>query len=123
MSLQVFKNEYIEIYKKSKFFFIKSLKQGFSLERFNDLLTREFPYINITSFAAVKNSLLFAPSDPVIFGEERERVSISVAENGVKAYITLYVPKEDLSSDRRSDLSKEIIDALNKAGIVYGVKN
>lgn len=123
MSLQVFKNEYIEIYKKSKFFFIKSLKQGFSLEKFNELLTREFPYINITSFVAVKNSLLFAPSDPVIFGEERERVSISVAENGVKAYITLYVPKEDLSSDRRSDLSKEIIDALNKAGIVYGVKN
>ena len=65
--------------------------------------------------------LLNAPSGPVPFGQERERVSINVSEDELKAYMTLYVSEDDLSPDKRLNLVREIFEALNKEGIVYGV--
>lgn len=123
MSTPIYKDEYIEIYKRAKFFFIKSMKKGLTLEKFNDILSRQFPYINVTSFAAVKNALLFAPTAPVVFGEERARVVIDVTDDATKAYMTLYVPREDLAPENRPAMVKEINDSISKAGIVHGINN
>ena len=62
-----------------------------------------------------------APLGPLPFGEERDRVTISVTEDALKAYMTLYVSDDDLTADNRVKLVKEIFDALNKKGS-YGIK-
>ncbi|NMA67254.1 MAG: DUF342 domain-containing protein [Clostridiaceae bacterium] len=121
MALLMYKNEYIEITRDSGLFYVKSLSRGFSFDSFNEILNKSFPNVKITSFLAIKNVLLNAPSGPVPFGEERERVSISVSSDALKAYMTLYVSEEDLSTGKRLDLIQEIFDALNNEGIVYGI--
>lgn len=121
MALLMYKNEYIEITRDAGLFYLKSLAPGYTFEAFSEVLKKSFPNVKITSFLAIKNVLLNAPSGPVPFGQERERVSIYVSEDELKAYMTLYVSEDDLSPDKRLNLVREIFEALNKEGIVYGV--
>jgi len=121
MALLMFKNEYIEITRDAGLFYIKSLAPGFTMEAFNEILKKSFPNVRITSFLAIKSVLLNAPSGPVPFGQERERISISVSEDELKAYMTLYVSEDDLSHEKRLNLVREIFEALNREGIVYGI--
>ena len=37
--------------------------------------------------------------------------------------MTLYIPENELAPQNRVQLVKEIVDALNKAGVVYGIKS
>ncbi|MCX7773176.1 MAG: FapA family protein, partial [Clostridia bacterium] len=122
MALLLYKNEYIEISREAGLFYIKSTARGLSLEQFNKILRDSFPNVKIASFIAIKNVLMSAPSGPEAFGEERDRVTISITDDALKAYMTLYVADDDLSSNKRVSLVKEIFDALSKAGIVYGIK-
>lgn len=118
----LYKNEYIEITREAGTFFVRSTMRGMSLEAFNKVLRDAFPNVRITSFIAIKNVLLKAPYGPEPFGEERERVTISVTDDALKAYMTLYVADEDLAAHKRVELVKEIFESLSKAGIVYGIK-
>ncbi len=122
MALLLYKNEHIEISREAGLFYIRSLSRGLTLEMFNKILRDSFPNVKITNFIAIKNTLMHAPSGPLMFGEERERVTISITDDALKAYMTLYVSDEDLSSSARVRLVKEIFDTLTKAGIVYGIK-
>lgn len=122
MALLLYKDQYIEITRDRGQFFVKSSAKGYTLEAFNKLLRDSFPNVKITSFLTIKNVLLSAPGGPEPFGEERERITISMTDDALKSYLTLYVSNEDLLPNKRVDLVKEIFDALNKAGIVYGIK-
>ena len=122
MALLMFKNEYIEILRDSGLFYIKSYKPGFTLDMFNNVLMESFPNVKVTNFLTVKDVLLKPPRGPLPFGEERDRVTVSVTEDDLKAYMTLYVSDDDLTSENRDKLVKEIFEALNKEGIVYGIK-
>lgn len=116
----LYQNDYLEILQDSGKYYIKSKKRGFTLNMFNDIL-KEFPVIKVTNFMALKNALNHAPRGPELFGEQRERVSLRVSEDGLKAYMTLYVNNEELYDNNRIELIKEIFDNLNKAGIVFGI--
>lgn len=122
MALLMFKNEYIEITRNEGLFYIRSLRRGFTLDMFDKVLMDLFPNVKVTNFLTVKNVLMNAPLGPLPFGEERDRVTISVTEDALKAYMTLYVSDDDLTADNRVKLVKEIFDALNKKGVVYGIK-
>jgi len=116
----LYKNDYIEILREKGKFYIKSVSRGFSLEMFNELL-KAFPMIKITSFMTLRNVICNAPKGPEVFGEERGRVQLRVSEDGLKAYMTLYVYNEELTAENRLGLVKEIFNALNKEGIVFGI--
>jgi uncharacterized protein (DUF342 family) len=122
MAFLLYKNDYIEILKENGVFYIKSTNRGYSLEMFNDIL-KAYPVIKVTSFMTLRNVINNAPRGPEPFGEERERVSLRISEDGLKAYMTIYVNHEELAPDNRINLVKEIFDALNKAGIVFGIKS
>ena len=109
MALLMYKNEYIEITRDAGLFYLKSLAPGYTFEAFSEVLKKSFPNVKITSLLAIKNVLLNAPSGPVPFGQERERVSINVSEDELKAYMTLYVSEDDLSPDKRLNLVREIL--------------
>ncbi|NLL67073.1 MAG: DUF342 domain-containing protein [Clostridiaceae bacterium] len=122
MALLLYKNDYIEILKEKEVFYIKSTNRGFTLDMFNDLL-KNFPTIKVTSFMTLRNVIHHAPRGPEPFGEERERVSLRITDDGLKAYMTLYVNNKDLVSNNRINLVKEIFEALNQAGIVFGINS
>lgn len=121
MAFILYKNEYFEIIQDSDLFFIKSFKKGFPLEKFNSLLLDSLPTIKITSFMALKNVITYAPRGPESFGVIRERVNLRIPEDKLKAYMTLYMHESDLSAENRVNLVKEILDALNTSGIVFGI--
>lgn len=116
----LYQNDYVEILQDSGTYYVKSKMRGFTLNLFNEIL-KDYPAIKVTNFMALKNTLNNAPRGPEPFGEQRERVSLRIAEDGLKAYMTLYVNKEELYDSNRIELIKEIFNNLNKAGIVFGV--
>ena len=122
MALLLYKNNYIEILKEKGIFYIKSTNRGFTLDMFNDLL-KSFPMIKVTSFMTLRNVIHNAPRGPEPFAEERERISLRNSEDGLRAYMTLYVNSEDLSANNRITLVKEIFDTLNRAGIIFGINS
>ncbi len=120
MASLIYKNDFIEILKDGDLYYVKSNNRGFSLEKFNDIL-KEFPTIKITSFMTLKNVLYHAPRGPEPFGEQRERINIRISEDSLRAYMILYLNNDDLSSNNRIGLIKEIFDTLNKCGVVFGI--
>lgn len=118
----IYSSEYIAIIEKDDGYYIRSFKRGMSLEQFNRLIA-ERPEIRITSIMNVRNALVNAPRPPEKFAESRERITVELSEDELKAYITLYVKDVELSGPRRADLFKEILTKLKACGITYGIKN
>ncbi|MCX7922769.1 MAG: FapA family protein [Clostridia bacterium] len=117
----IFLSENIKITKEPDGFYIESFKNGMSVEQFNKLMG-EHPEIRITSFIAIKNALLFAPRPPVKFGEVKQRITIEISSDELRAYIVLCVMEIEFTGDRKVSLIKEIIAKLNEAGVVFGIK-
>ncbi|NLX63554.1 MAG: DUF342 domain-containing protein [Clostridiaceae bacterium] len=116
----LYKNDFIEILREKNQFYINSLSKGYSMEMFNEVL-KSFPMIKVTSFMTIRNVIYNAPRGPEPFGEERERISLKVSDDKLKAYMTLYVYDEELKAENRLELVKEILSALTKEGIVFGI--
>lgn len=109
------------ITKRQDGFYIESFKSGMSVDQFNRLMG-ELKEIRITSFMAIKNALIFAPKQAVKFGEAKERITVEISSDELRAYITLSVPEAEFSLDRRNNLIREILRCLNNKGVVFGIK-
>ena len=92
----VYFSSYISVIKETDGFYIESYKKGMSVEEFNKILG-EHPEIKITSFMAIKNSILFAPKPPAKFGELKDRISIELSSDELKAYIKLCVEEREFN--------------------------
>jgi len=117
----VYSSDYILITKKSDGYYIESFRYGMSIDNFNQVLSSH-PEIKIINFAAIKNAILKAPSGPEKFGIIRERVLVETAPDGLKAFVTLFVDDCELLDNNKPALLKEILEALRKSGVVYGIK-
>ncbi|GAE88553.1 hypothetical protein [Acetivibrio straminisolvens] len=78
-----------------------------SVDEFNKVIGQH-PEIKITSFMAIKNAILFAPKPPVKFGEAKERISIELSSDELKAYIRLCVEEWEFSGDAKVKLLEEV---------------
>lgn len=117
----IYFSDYICITKGADGFYIESYKKGMSVDEFNKIIGRH-PEIKITSFMAIKNAILFAPKPPVKFGEVKDRISVELSSDELKAYIRLCVEEWEFSGDARVKLMEEISKSLEKAGVVFGIK-
>ena len=122
MALLLFKNEYIEISRDGGYFYIRSTNKGYPLESLSRILQDSFPHVKITNITAIRDVITKAPYGPVVFGQERERIVVTVSSDELRAFMTLYVPDNELAPENRIELVKEIVEALNNAGVVYGIK-
>jgi uncharacterized protein len=118
----IFSSEHIAITKRFDGFYIESFKNGMSIEQFNKLMGSH-PEIRIISFIAIKNALLFAPKPSVKFGDVKDRITVDIASDELKAYITLSVMEVEFTGERKINLIKEIAGKLNEKGVIFGIKN
>ena len=56
------------------------------------------------------------------FSVRNGNVLVTVSSDELRAFMTLYVPDNELAPENRIELVKEIVEALNNAGVVYGIK-
>ncbi len=118
----IYSSEFLKIIRIENDFFIESYKKGMSINEFNEIISKH-PNIKIVSFLAIKNAILFAPKPMEKFGELKERISVIVSKDELKAYIKLSVPENELIGDSKLKLAKEIMEKLKENGIVFGIKN
>lgn len=118
----IYSSEYIAIIEKDDGYYIRSFKKGMLLDQFNKLIS-DHPEIKITSIMNVRNVLINAPMAPQKFAEGRERITIELSEDELRAYVTLCVSDAEINGPRRADLFKEILYKMKGCGITYGIKN
>lgn len=117
----IFSSEHIIVTKQDDGYYIESLKAGMSIEQFNRLMG-EHPEIKITSFMAIKTTLMSAPKPDTKFGEVKDRVVVDISADELRAYITLAVMENELAIDKKVMLVREVLGKLNEKGIIYGIK-
>ncbi len=117
----VHKCDFIEITTDGDNYYIQSFKAGFSLDQFNKIISQH-PQIKITSFTTVKSAIVFAPKQKEKFGEKREKVVIEVSADGMRAFLTLHVTPDELTTTKRNVLKVLINEKLKQEGVVYGIK-
>lgn len=118
----IYSSEFIKIIQRNNDFFIESYKPGMSINHFNEVISKH-PNIKIVSFLAIKNAILFAPKPMEKFGELKERISVIVSKDELKAYVKLSVPESELVGDAKLKLAKEITEKLKENGIIFGIKH
>jgi len=116
----IFRDQTLAIIKKPDGFYIETFSKV-SAPLYLDALLEQFPYIKVTNYSAAVNALKNAPNGPVQFGIEKERISVDVSSDGLEARITLNLPAEELSIDKRRQLVMEVMDELKKAGVSFGI--
>lgn len=117
----IYMDRYIKITKKDEEFFIESFEKGMTMDAFNGIIAKH-PQIQITSFMAIKSAVLYSPAKKVKFADVKERVAVEISDDGLKAYITLFISDDELNRGRNVELLKEILKKLSENGVVFGVK-
>ncbi|MDP4180955.1 MAG: FapA family protein [Bacillota bacterium] len=117
----IYSDEYIKITKVNEEYFIESFSKGMSMETFNQIIAK-CSQIQLTSFLAVKNAVLYAPTKKAKFGEGKERVFIEISNDGLKAFFILNVSDSEVNNGKNIELIKEIMKKLGEKGVVYGIK-
>jgi len=56
-----------------------------------------------------------------LFGIEKERIVVNVSDDSLEAKVTLNLSSEELSIDKRKQLVMDVMDALKKAGVCFGI--
>jgi uncharacterized protein (DUF342 family) len=118
----IYSSEFISILRMNDGFYIQSFRKGMTLEQFNRIIIGH-PEIKVTSIMAVRNALVNAPRSPELFAEIKERISVELSDDELRAYVTLCLTDEELSGSNRADLFKEILRRLKDMGVTYGIKN
>lgn len=114
----IFSSPYIQITKSDDGFYIQSFKKGLSVTEFNNILSSHSE-IQVTNFVVIKEALVFAPQDPRRFGSTKEKIKVEVSGDNLKAYVTIYADKNELTG---SDIITKIVEKLAEKGIIYGIK-
>lgn len=120
MTSLIYRNDNIIITQTSDGFFLESFKPGMTVDGFFEIIN-QFPCIQVTSVLAIKKVLTNAPAGPELFAVPKERIKVEISEDKLSAHITLNLTPEELGMDKRKELTMDVMDALKKAGVNYGI--
>mgnify|MGYP005837771675 CR=1 FL=1 len=118
----IYRDEYFCITSQLDGIYLETYKAGFTFEDLNNILSQHRE-IEITSFLIIKNAIGSAPRPPEKIGRFKDRITLDIVENGLKAFIVYNLPMDELSLSNRENLIKETNAKLKEHGVVFGVKN
>ena len=99
----LYSDEYIAIYLIVDSLYLESFKKGMPISQLNDIVNSHPEFI-ITDFNAIKNAINNAPQPPKKFGVLKEKISIKISEDKLKATVTYYAPKDYFDIKKRETL-------------------
>lgn len=91
------------------------------MREFNSLLM-DMPDVRLNNFIGLKNAFSEASGLRVCIGEIKPRVEVEISSDEMEATIKLNITAKEFAENKVS-ISSEIIEALNKAGVVTGMDN
>lgn len=118
----IFSSNFIKLFRNGKEVFIQTLSLGMPPDELQRILS-EHPEIQITSFIAIRNALSVVSETPVKIGEMKERIAVRFADNDMKAFVILNIPKDEAESIDRNQLLSDINRVLLEKNVVYGIKS
>ncbi|HOM02559.1 MAG TPA: FapA family protein [Acetivibrio sp.] len=117
----LYKDDFVEIFALANEVFIKTFKPGLPPNQFNAILL-SLPQVQITNFSCLNDALKIASQSPLKFGQLKERIAISISQDGLQAFITYNLSKEELALQNREKLIIETYEVLKKKNIIFGIK-
>ncbi|HPT90553.1 MAG TPA: FapA family protein [Acetivibrio sp.] len=117
----IYEDQFIRIFTQSNDVLVESFRPGLAPEKVNKIIS-SFPQIKITSFNCIKDALINAPKPPQKFGELKEKIAISISQDGLKAMVTFNCSKEELDFKNRESLVRETYSKLKEKHISHGIK-
>ncbi len=117
----LFSNEYIRLFSTGDDVYVESFKRGMPQDQLPAILAAH-PEIGVQSVTVLRNSINNAPREPEKFGELKERISISISEDGLTASAVFNLPPESLALDNRETVLRELYSQLSQKGIIHGIK-
>ncbi|ACL74416.1 DUF342 domain-containing protein [Ruminiclostridium cellulolyticum] len=118
VNIAIYSSPYISITQRDDGYYIQSFKKGLSIDEFQKILNSH-PEIKVTNFTTIKNALVLAPQDPRRFASAKERISIEVSGDELRAFVTVNVGQPEVLG---TEIVKEVVLELNRRGVVYGIK-
>ncbi len=119
--MEIFHNEYFSLVSDNDGLYICVYLTGYQIREFNSLLM-DMPFLQLNSFTNLKNALDEASGLRVRIGQIKPRVEVEISADEMEASIKLNITAKEFA-ENKVPISSEIIEALNKAGVVFGHDN
>ncbi|MEK8128178.1 FapA family protein [Paenibacillus filicis] len=117
--MEFFRNDSFSLQGKGDHVYITAVAPGFPIKEF-DLLLKQHPRLQMTSFAGLRDALLQATGAPVQIGVLRPLLEITVSRDWMEATLKLNMTESELQL-RRTSLVDEVAEALKQHEITEGI--
>lgn len=117
--MEIFQNEYFSLSRDDDKLYISVCRTGYKMRDFNNLLL-DMPTVQLSNFTDLKNSLDEASGLKVLIGNVKPRIEVSTSSDEMEAKLKLNITAKEFTENKIS-ISSEIIEELNKAGVVTGL--
>ncbi|HQL36071.1 MAG TPA: FapA family protein [Bacillota bacterium] len=119
--MEIFHNEYFSLVSDNDELYICVYLSGYQIREFNYLLM-DMPFLQLNSFTNLKKALDEASGLRVLIGQIKPRVEVEISADEMEASIKLNITAKEFA-ENKVPISSEIIEALDKAGVVFGLDN
>ncbi len=117
----IYADDHLKLYIQQNDVYIETYMKGFPLDKFKSIFSTHHE-LEISNFLAIKSALINAPRPPEKIGSVKERISLEIQNDNIKAHIKFNIPTEDLDESNRESLIRETLSKLNEKGIIFGIK-
>lgn len=117
----LYSNEFFIITENAEDISLETLKKGVRLDALMEAF-HSHPEIEITNLNGLKNLVNSAPMAPQIIGRKKERIYIELLDKDMKVIVIFNLTQQELDIASRHNLSKELMEKLEKLGVILGVK-
>ena len=117
--MELFQNEYFSLTNDNDELYISVYHSGYEMREFSQLLL-DMPTLQLNSFASLKNALDEATGTEISIGIVKPRVEVSASSDLMEARMKLNMTAREFAENKIS-ISSEIIEGLNKAGVIEGL--
>lgn len=117
--MDIYTNEYFTLISEDNKLYISVYRPGYDMRDFNKLLLA-MPTIQLHNFTNLKNALEEPSAMRIYIGNIKPRVEVILSIDEMEARIKLNITAKEFS-ENKTDISSEIIEALNEAGVTDGL--
>lgn len=117
--MEICKNEYFSLLSDDDKLYISVYRSGYKMREFNNLLL-DMPTLRLHNFTVLKNTLDEASGLRICIGNIKPRVEVVISSDEMEATIKLNITAKEFE-ENKIQISSEIIEALNNAGVTEGL--